>query len=474
MWQGMYPSETDQALQARVQFPEPEPAPRASAWAQIGEMAKAPYQGFAQGVNQTLRVGAKAVGLGKTVDDQLRSNVEFWNPDPVASTTASMVLQQGFRLLTKAGGYGLAGGVPGAVAGTALDEGVTGYLEMRDKGVDPATAAQVGVVRGAATGVGIALPVVGGTALRTAGLVALGGPGSFMAEQAVTRDILETAQYPELAQQYDPLDPAGLALSIAIPGVIGAAAHAVRLRKPGATALADSPEHLEAAHVAYREETARAGTLADPGDVVAMGTHTDQVRAAARALEDGQRVEVPETMIDPVRAEAVMRDAGARLEAARPEIEAAAREVGAIRNADMPSPASSAGPQVPDGPAPHLAEPATVVDQHGTPHEAIEAMGREMGVPPEVAQMASDAAEALQRLTAKTQQAAEQAPKRSALAPAEDVIARRPDLPVRLDEASPAGTARDVVERVRAEAAQDRQDSRAFVAAIECALRSGT
>ena len=43
-------------------------------------------------------------------------------------------------------------------------------------------------MRGVASGVGVALPVVGGSALTTAGLIALGGPGSFMAEQALTRE----------------------------------------------------------------------------------------------------------------------------------------------------------------------------------------------------------------------------------------------------------------------------------------------
>lgn len=485
MWQGLYPSETDAALQARVQFPDPEPKPKASAWAQIGEMVKAPYQGAAQGVNQALRVATNIVGsmpsapsvreknrqITEAIDERLRENVEFWNADPVASTTASMVLQQGSRLLTKVAGYSLAGGVPGAIAGTAIDEGGTGYLEARDKGVDKTTAAKVGAVRGVTAGAGVALPVVGRTAAQTLGLVVLGGPGSFMAEQALTRDILETANYPELAKQYDPTDPLGLTLSIAIPGTIGAAAHAIRVRKPAAAALADSPEHLEAAHVAFRDETTRAATLAEPGDIPAAAAHAEQLRATARALEDGERVEATRAAVPPARAEAVLQEVRTRFESARPEIEAAAREV---RPIETPTPGTSV--DAPAAVAARFSEPDTVVPVPGAARQSFETMAQQLGAPPEVMQMVTAAAEALQRVTEMAQRAAEPQtqPRASALAPAEQVIATRPELPVRLDDAGPPVAARDVVEQVRAEAARDRQDSRAFVAAIECALRSGS
>lgn len=489
MWQGLYPSETDAALQARVQFPEPEPKPKASAWAQIGEMVKAPYQGFSQGVNQTLRVATNIIGsmpsapsvreknrqITEAIDERLRENVEFWNADPVASTTASMVLQQGSRLLTKVAGYSLAGGVPGAIVGTAVDEGGTGYLEARDKGVDKSTAAKVGAVRGVTAGAGVALPVVGRTAAQTLGLVVLGGPGSFMAEQALTRDILETANYPELARQYDPTDPLGLTLSIAIPGTIGAAAHAIRVRKPAAAALADSPEHLEAAHVAFRDETTRAATLAEPGDIPAAAAHAEQLRATARALEDGERVEATRATVEPARAEAVLQEVRARFESARPEVEAAARE---LRPIEMPIEGQPprAVVDTPAAVAARFSEPDTVVPVPGAARQSVEAMAQQLGAPPEVMQMATAAAEALQRVTEMAQRAAEPQPqpRASALAPAEQVIATRPELPVRLDDAGPPVAARDVVEQVRAEAARDRQDSRAFVAAIECALRSGS
>lgn len=489
MWQGLYPSETDAALQARVQFPDPEPKPKASAWAQIGEMVKAPYQGAAQGVNQALRVATNIIGsmpsapsvreknrqITEAIDERLRENVEFWNADPVASTTASMVLQQGSRLLTKVAGYSLAGGVPGAIAGTAIDEGGTGYLEARDKGVDKTTAAKVGAVRGVAAGAGVALPVVGRTAAQTLGLVVLGGPGSFMAEQALTRDILETANYPELAKQYDPTDPLGLTLSIAIPGTIGAAAHAIRVRKPAAAALADSPEHLEAAHVAFRDETTRTATLAEPGDIQAAAAHAEQLRATARALEDGERVEATRATVEPARAEAVLHEVRARFESSRPEVEAAAREV---RPIEMPIEGQPprASVDTPAAVAARFSEPDTVIPVPGAARQSVEAMAQQLGAPPEVMQMATAAAEALQRVTEMAQRAAEPQPqpRASALGPAEQVIATRPELPVRLDDAGPPVAARDVVEQVRAEAARDRQDSRAFVAAIECALRSGS
>lgn len=476
MWQALNPQETEQALQARADFPEPVRL-KPSTWGQIAELVQAPYQGFAQGVNQTLRVGARLVDsipggaseairqrnkeISGEIDVRLRENVKAWAPDPLTSTTASQFIQEGTRFLTKVGGYGLAGGPVGAAVGTAVDEGATGYLEMRDKGVDAKTAAQVGGVRAVASGVSVALPVVGKTLTQTAGLVLLGGPGTFVAEQAATREILEAAEYPELAAQYDPLDPMGLALSVAVPGVIGAAAHAVRMRKPAAAALADSPEHLDAAHVAYRDEQARAGAMAEPGDFAAVNRHLDQVGEAVRALEDDAAVHA--IYVEPARAEAIRAEVARRLEANRDEVEVALRE--ATTDAPADAPGRLRGDRMPqpdrlDMPVPRASD-------------VVAEMGRQANAPPELVRMVATAAEAVQRLGEIADRAAEAQPARSPLREAEAVAARRPDLPVRLDESDKPTRARDVVELVRQDVARDRRDSRAYTAAVECFLRSG-
>ena len=62
-----------------------------------------------------------------------------------------------------------------------------------------------------------ALPAAGQTLAGTAGLYLAGGPGGYVAQQALTRQILDGAGYDKLADRYDPLDPVGLALSGLVP-----------------------------------------------------------------------------------------------------------------------------------------------------------------------------------------------------------------------------------------------------------------
>ena len=78
-------------------------------------------------------------------------------------------------------------------------------------------AAKAGLLAGGAAALGVMLPVAGSTLARTGMLYLAGGPGAFMAQQAATREILERANYADLAKQYDPLDPTGFTLSWLFP-----------------------------------------------------------------------------------------------------------------------------------------------------------------------------------------------------------------------------------------------------------------
>ncbi len=228
-------------------------------WGQAAELLQAPFKGAAQGAGQTARAinrvnpmqAGSSSALSPTEQDEYAAGCghhpRVAGPGiapghrriqavPLTSTTASMILQDAGRLLTKAAGYSVMGGPVAAVAGTGLDEAATGFMEFRDQGVDPMTAAKAGAVRGAMTAAGIAIPVVGTTGLKTVGLIAAGGPLSFMAEQATTRAILENANYLELAAEHDAFDPVGLGVSTLVPGLFGMALHRARVRKAAAEA----------------------------------------------------------------------------------------------------------------------------------------------------------------------------------------------------------------------------------------------
>ncbi|MDB5453250.1 MAG: hypothetical protein JWO33_1828, partial [Caulobacteraceae bacterium] len=111
---------------------------------------------------------------------------------------------------------------------TGGDEGLTEADRLKQEGVDLATRTKAGLVSGVSAAAAVAVPVVGVGAKSTAALVAIGGPGSFAAQQAATRAILQHAGYDQLASQYDPLDPVGLAVSTLVPAGFGL--HGLRAR----------------------------------------------------------------------------------------------------------------------------------------------------------------------------------------------------------------------------------------------------
>ena len=507
MWD-IDPLATEQALAERGRRPAVPAPPRISAWAQAGEFLAAPGKGIGQGALQTVRnVNAAAGAAGVSAidpredldgylaeqalsregaamaDPVLRRGIEALRPDAQTATTASMILQDAARVLTKAGGYALVGGTPGAIVGTGLDEAGTGALELIDRGVDPTTAAKAGVVRGAVMAASVAAPVAGRTLLQSAGIVAATGPGLFIAEQAITREILERARYRELAAEFDPFDPVGLGVSTLVPAVFGGAVHlrrAARARDegggratdapvlpdgpevltpeassaessadsvPSATAvarlMADSPEILDAAHVAFRQHAVDDAMLGDRANLPARATHARALDDAVRAMDDGEPVQVSALEVDPVRAQRVADEVATRLRAVDAEL-------AALRSADVPLPPAPEPLGTPV--AAPAAAPAAANPLQGLVDEVREAFG--LNRAPRAPDTPADDSPTLRR--------------------ADRIATERPELPVRLDDdGSPARPAAELVASVSDEARRHRTERRAFAAAVECAIRHG-
>lgn len=478
MWAEMYPGETEAALADRIRTPPPRAPKAISIWSAAGDLLTSPFEGAARGVNETLRVasrfatarasdGGQRAGLLPGLDapasiqrqreisananeqmaadaDQLfRRGADYWRPDAATANWATNFLHEGGRILGKVAGYSALAGLPGAVAGTSLDEGATSYLGLRDRGVDPATAAKVGAVHAGMTGLSIALPVVGKTALQTAGLVLGGGPASFMAESALSRAILESAAYPDIAAEFDPFDTMGLALSLVPGAAIGVAVHAGRARRGGAhpeavpaaepvPALKPGelmPEAVEAAHVVYQRDVLDSGMLARADDLQARAAHSRGIDEARQALDDGRPAQLSELHLDEGMARQVAEEMGARMRAAD---------------------------------APRLIEERRAADSS------------QMGTDPLPPRIDTEAL-AAPRVPAEVR-TAEPATVRPAIQRALEIARERPDMPVRLeDDGSAAQSATDVIRAEATRAGQEASEStRAVQAAIECFLKVGT
>ena len=344
MLDDLYQADTDAAISDLVRRP-PAPRPQSTKFSAWGLLTAAP-RGIGAGSNETAGGVADVLGafgqvmgatdarssmfsaqteeqrkqeesarrkmLDKGLDfdagDNFRSVAREWMPDPTTAHVAEQTVFQLARFGTKAV---TAVATAGPVAGPALvglDESLTTADDLKRQGVDAETRMQVGAVAGVAGALGVALPVAGKTAVQTAALVATGGPGAFIAQQAATRQILQDADYSQIAQQYDPLDPVGLAVSTLVPAGFGL--WAMRgMRKgpakagepspageapPDVAPVQDSvqteparprptPEQVDAARVEMLTQHMESSGLYRPEDARAAAMH---VEAFARAMDD--------------------------------------------------------------------------------------------------------------------------------------------------------------------------------------------
>jgi soluble lytic murein transglycosylase-like protein len=142
-------------------------------------------------------------------------------PDPTNSTAIDQIVQGAVAGLTQIVPAAVLGGpLAGAAVGGA-SIGLGASEDLKRKGVDVGTRTAVGALEGTLGGVGAVLPAGGSTLARTAGLVALGGPGFTIGQGTAEKAILRNANYDKLADQINPLDPVNLAASTIVAGAFG-------------------------------------------------------------------------------------------------------------------------------------------------------------------------------------------------------------------------------------------------------------
>lgn len=176
---------------------------------------------------QRQRLLTDGVDMSNDVGDALRDAGRSYRPDPTTAHAAEQVIYGFSRGAAKVvGGAMLAG--PAGIGAVGIEEGMSAADDLRLQGVDLGTRTKAGVVQGAGLALA-ALPLVGQTKLATASLYAAGGPGGFVAQQALTREILQGAGYEKIGAQFDPFDPVGLAVATLLPA--GFAAYGLRQQK---------------------------------------------------------------------------------------------------------------------------------------------------------------------------------------------------------------------------------------------------
>ena len=343
MFDDLYPEASEAALTAKAaRPPEPQPTQRFSMWGMLSAAPKGVAAGAAQGaasgadltkavrdkvpanvsgplghipfvnaITSAMQVGADILNptegqFTSEVGTSLRNVAKDYTPDPATTHVAESAVFNLFRVGSKALTAAAAGGnIPGAVIAGA-EEGFSTADDLARQGVDIKTRTKVGAVTAATNAVGFALPAAGKTWAQTGALALAGGPVSFMAQNQATREILQNADYSKLADQYDPLDPLGLALSTVLPLGFGALAmRGVKAKgpmpdgspPPDVPPLKAPDDLVDAARVTLLRENMDA-TNPVRGDIAQADAHVTAYTRAMDQQANGERVhvDVPEAV----------------------------------------------------------------------------------------------------------------------------------------------------------------------------------
>lgn len=154
--------------------------------------------------------------MTSTLGDSFRQVQRDARPDPVTAGAAERLVFGVAEPMLKLIGGGMTLG-PFGLGAASAEIGLQQSDELRQQGVGFQTRAAVGALTAGVTAASVALPLTGPTLKATAGLYVAGGPGGYIAQQAATSEILKRAGYAKIAEQFDPLDPVGLAMSALIP-----------------------------------------------------------------------------------------------------------------------------------------------------------------------------------------------------------------------------------------------------------------
>lgn len=219
--------------------------------------------------------------VGREIERTARDVAQSLRTDAADASVADQLLFDGARGLSKAVGAAVTMGPVLGAAAFGTSEGLATSDQLQRQGVDAQTARTAGAVTGVISAVGVGLPAAGRSLGSTAGLVAAGGPASFVAQTALTREILQRGGYQKQAEGYDPFDPVGLAVSTLAP--LPFAALGMRAAKIKATAdMAAGPVPSERTAVARAvDEVTMPRDLVDAAMVAHQG---ERLRAVDDAV----------------------------------------------------------------------------------------------------------------------------------------------------------------------------------------------
>lgn len=242
----------------------------------------------------------------RTLDEYATSAVDYWTPDAGTVGKAGQVLGSfaEIALPLMAGGGNPAPLIGTQTMGTAAD--------LVREGVSAPAATAVGVLQGAATGVGFALPFFGKSLAQRMVSGVLGNVAVNASTTAAQAAVLRAAGAERTAEGFDWADPTARAVDVLTGLAFGTLAHvsAPRLK----------PSEIDAALTANNARNFQEGSApGKPADFEASVLHQQSMKAATEQLVAGDPVSVPAAVA------AARFDDTPAMQAKRAEIEGAVR-----------------------------------------------------------------------------------------------------------------------------------------------------
>lgn len=282
--------------------------------------------------------------------DTFRSVAKDYMPDAKTTGSAGQILANGTAFLTQAS---VAMTTSGPVIGAGEVGALAGMQEadkLREEGVDRATREKAGLAVGVGTGASMLLPMSGASWWIRGAKGAAGGAATYAAQTQAEKMILQQGGYNQLASQYDPLDPVGLTLSAAVPGVLGATlGHAAPSKVPMPDGISSDHSAAAAAQridndiAAVQREMARKGVTPEQAQILQQeldrlhgernGPAIREAMAADPSLEPAARVQQTARAMDSARL--TPDDDLAGLERHQRALETAADQMGAGEPVDV-------------------------------------------------------------------------------------------------------------------------------------------
>lgn len=256
--------------------------------------------------------------LGSEVEADAKMRVQAMTPNPTTTGSAAQLLHGLVSGFTEMSIGGLAAGAGGAAAVVGSSEGVQRYNELIDAGVDPDTARKSALLTGSAAAAGAVVPAGVGASL--AAKVASGAVGNTIfgvANRYADHKILESAGYPEMAEQQKVIDGTQVITDLILGAAFGGLAHVHETA--AIKALQDAPGAREAAlttNLAIKDRESAPGIPADPE---AANAHQSALESSIADMMQGKAVDVSDSGV--TESKFVQRP-----ESRAPEVQDAVRE----------------------------------------------------------------------------------------------------------------------------------------------------